>query len=338
MSWSELEGKLSDRRRPGGTRHADGGDAPGWSRKRLPYAPPSPSRPPDHEVTPYAELHCHSNFSFLDGASQPEELVEEAVRLGIHALAMTDHDGLYGVVRMAEAAETYGLPTVIGAELSLGSDRTAERRRRSRGRAPRRARRATGGLPPAGQDHHRCPAARRRERQAQLRPRRGRGRRRRSVHDPDRLPEEPRSAGVDHRRRRQPLEASSTDSRRCSARTECWSSCSTMGIRSTASTTTPSRAWHVTSGSRPLPPTTCTSLRRATQARRDTFGDPSQAQSRRHGRLAPCLAARPPPYGGGDGRTVHPLSRRGRPHRRDRPSARVPPPRRQAAAAAPGRP
>jgi error-prone DNA polymerase len=69
---------------------------------------------------PYAELHAHSNFSFLDGASHPEELAEEAVRLGLTALAITDHDGFYGVVRFAEAAHELGLPTVIGAELSLG--------------------------------------------------------------------------------------------------------------------------------------------------------------------------------------------------------------------------
>jgi error-prone DNA polymerase len=43
---------------------------------------------------PYAELHCHSNFSFLDGASHPEELVEEAARLELDALAITDHDGM----------------------------------------------------------------------------------------------------------------------------------------------------------------------------------------------------------------------------------------------------
>jgi error-prone DNA polymerase len=53
---------------------------------------------------PYAELHAHSNFSFLDGASHPEELVAEASRLGLSALALTDHDGLYGAVRFAEAA------------------------------------------------------------------------------------------------------------------------------------------------------------------------------------------------------------------------------------------
>ncbi|HLI16109.1 MAG TPA: error-prone DNA polymerase [Acidimicrobiales bacterium] len=68
---------------------------------------------------PYAELHCHSSFSFLDGASSPEELVEEAARLGLEALALTDHNGCYGVVRFAEAARAAGLPTVFGAELSL---------------------------------------------------------------------------------------------------------------------------------------------------------------------------------------------------------------------------
>jgi len=69
----------------------------------------------------YAELHCHSNFSFLDGASHPEELAEEAARLGLTALAITDHDGFYGVVRFAEAARAVDLPTVFGAELTLGA-------------------------------------------------------------------------------------------------------------------------------------------------------------------------------------------------------------------------
>ncbi|MCC2319896.1 error-prone DNA polymerase [Cellulomonas xiejunii] len=67
----------------------------------------------------YAELHAHSAFSFLDGASQPEELAAEAARLGQSALALTDHDGLYGVVRFAQAARAVGLPTVFGAELHL---------------------------------------------------------------------------------------------------------------------------------------------------------------------------------------------------------------------------
>jgi error-prone DNA polymerase len=116
MPWHELERRLSDgpARPPG----ANGGDSPAWSRKRAPYRPPPLTRSPCR--TPYAELHCHSNFSFLDGASHPEELAEEAARLGLEALALTDHDGFYGVVRFAEAARAVGLPTVFGAELSLG--------------------------------------------------------------------------------------------------------------------------------------------------------------------------------------------------------------------------
>ena len=70
-------------------------------------------------TVPYAELHAHSNYSFLDGASHPEELATEAARLGLEALALTDHNGFYGVVRFAEAARAVGLPTVFGAEITL---------------------------------------------------------------------------------------------------------------------------------------------------------------------------------------------------------------------------
>lgn len=118
IPWSELERALSGRRpdpRPAG---ADGGDSPAWSRKREAYEPPPAIERPVAAV-PYAELHAHSSFSFLDGASSPEELVEEAERLGLHALAITDHDGFYGIVRFAEAAETTSVKTVFGAELSL---------------------------------------------------------------------------------------------------------------------------------------------------------------------------------------------------------------------------
>jgi error-prone DNA polymerase len=120
MPWSELESKLSDH--PPGEPPFDGGDGPAWSRKREAYAPPPKTRPtrPNGPVTPYAELHCHSNFSFLDGASHPEELAEEAARLGLGALALTDRDGMYGVVRFAQAAAALGLPTVFGVELTLG--------------------------------------------------------------------------------------------------------------------------------------------------------------------------------------------------------------------------
>ncbi len=76
----------------------------------------------------YAELHAHSGFSFLDGSSDPEELVAEADRLGLAALALTDHHGFYGVVRFATAARVCGLPTVFGTEVTLApaSPRTGE--------------------------------------------------------------------------------------------------------------------------------------------------------------------------------------------------------------------
>ena len=57
---------------------------------------------------PYSELHCHTNFSFLDGASHPEAMVERAVELGYRALAITDHDGFYGVSRFWQAASAVG--------------------------------------------------------------------------------------------------------------------------------------------------------------------------------------------------------------------------------------
>ena len=76
---------------------------------------------------PYAELHAHSRFSFMDGSSNPEELVGEAARLGLDALALTDRDGFYGVVRFAEAATEAGLPTVFGAELTLDAPGSSRR-------------------------------------------------------------------------------------------------------------------------------------------------------------------------------------------------------------------
>lgn len=93
-------------------------DAP-LSRRRATYRPPDDGRASRSSVA-YAELHAHSAFSFLDGASTPEELVEEAARLDLRALALTDHDGLYGAVRFAEAAAELDMRTVFGAELSLG--------------------------------------------------------------------------------------------------------------------------------------------------------------------------------------------------------------------------
>ena len=67
----------------------------------------------------YVELHCHSYYSLLDGASSPEALVERAAALGYPALALTDHDGLYGAVRFWRAARERGLKPIIGAEVSV---------------------------------------------------------------------------------------------------------------------------------------------------------------------------------------------------------------------------
>lgn len=68
----------------------------------------------------YVELHCHSYFSLLDGASSPEALAERAVALGYPALALTDHNGLYGVIRFWQATQRVGLHALIGAEITVG--------------------------------------------------------------------------------------------------------------------------------------------------------------------------------------------------------------------------
>jgi error-prone DNA polymerase len=138
VPWSQIERRLSDRPAPTGTEdpdgppggHPDGGDphrpgaptvgAPWPPVERVPATgPPRPTGPRPVVTVPYAELHCHSNFSFLDGASPPEELVAEAAHRGLEALAITDHDSFAGAVRFAEAARAHGLPTVFGAELTL---------------------------------------------------------------------------------------------------------------------------------------------------------------------------------------------------------------------------
>src|SRR5919106_3125771 len=68
---------------------------------------------------PFVELHCHSAYSFLDGASLPEELAFRAAELGYEALALTDHDGLYGSLEFAHAAKHFGVRPITGAEITL---------------------------------------------------------------------------------------------------------------------------------------------------------------------------------------------------------------------------
>ncbi|MFM1791248.1 MAG: polymerase subunit alpha [Actinomycetota bacterium] len=117
MPWNELEARLSNGRAPSSASWNGGGDGPALGAKRQPFEPSVERRRGD---VPYAELHCRSNFSFLHGASHPEQLAECAASLGLDALALTDRNGLYGVVRFAEAARAVALPTVFGTEISCG--------------------------------------------------------------------------------------------------------------------------------------------------------------------------------------------------------------------------
>src|SRR5918995_1722892 len=101
------------------TQHAGFGDRP----YEVPHSErrrdrPVPGRRPK-AAAPYVELHAHSAYSFLDGASHPEELAAAAAALGYTALAVTDHDGLYGSLEFAHAAKAFGVRPITGAEVTL---------------------------------------------------------------------------------------------------------------------------------------------------------------------------------------------------------------------------
>lgn len=85
------------------------------------YAPASITdwRPRPTPLVRYVELHCKTNFSFLEGASHPDELVNQAARLGYGGIAITDRDSVAGVVRAHVAAKKIGLPLIIGTEVTL---------------------------------------------------------------------------------------------------------------------------------------------------------------------------------------------------------------------------
>src|SRR6266566_160949 len=88
---------------------------PHRTRKKERLAPSSPQR----TSALYVELHAHSSYSFLDGASLPEELAVRAAELGYEALALTDHDGVYGSLEFAHAAKAFGVRPITGAEVTL---------------------------------------------------------------------------------------------------------------------------------------------------------------------------------------------------------------------------
>jgi error-prone DNA polymerase len=97
-------------------------------RERFPLAGGSSERAPAARAlreraakVPYVELHAHSSYSFLDGASLPEELAVQAAELGYPALALTDHDGVYGSLEFAYAAKHFGVRPITGAEVTLSN-------------------------------------------------------------------------------------------------------------------------------------------------------------------------------------------------------------------------
>src|SRR5215216_3507842 len=97
----------------------------------------------------FIELHAASAFSFLQGASLPEALVERAAALGYPALALLDADGVYGAPRFHKAAQQAGIKAIIGAELTIGPRNTGvESRRTPQTASPRISHRASRILHP----------------------------------------------------------------------------------------------------------------------------------------------------------------------------------------------
>jgi error-prone DNA polymerase len=115
-------------------------------------------RESEHTFVSYIELHAHSAFSFLDGASLPDELAVTAGELGYEALALTDHDNVCGAMEHAQAARALGLRAIHGAELTLDDDRHLtllvedERGWRNLCRLVTRAHAHTRGDEPSGRD------------------------------------------------------------------------------------------------------------------------------------------------------------------------------------------
>src|SRR3984885_11325905 len=77
---------------------------------------------------PYVELHCHSAFSFLDGASLPDEILPAALELGYEAVALTDHNTVSGSMEFAVSARALGLRPIHGAEIDLAPGEAPEGR------------------------------------------------------------------------------------------------------------------------------------------------------------------------------------------------------------------
>jgi error-prone DNA polymerase len=134
VPWREFERRLSWRQHDKTAEAGNRDEQPARPITELPAArqgavkPSRPRRGQGRPPVPWAELHCHSAYSFLDGASTPGELIAEAAECGLTAIAITDHDGMYGVPQFAQSAARFrnseaglgtNVGTVFGAELSL---------------------------------------------------------------------------------------------------------------------------------------------------------------------------------------------------------------------------
>ena len=308
VPWSQLERHLSDdplgrgpwieptpgrrRRQPGLVAQARG-----------PTSPRRSSRAADAGSVPYAELHCHSNFSFLDGASHPEELAEEAARLGLEALALTDHDGCYGVVRFAEAARAHrAAHRVRGrADPRAATDgpaagpaarpRSRHRRAPPAGAGPR-SRRATPAWPgPSAGPSCRARRARPARRSTSWPRWSRRPADRAPLAGAHRLSQGGGAGRAGRPTARRPRPASWPGWSRSSAATTWPSSCGTTATRSTRPATTPWPSWPCGPGSTSSPPTTSTTPPRPPPAGHRPGRGAGPAQPRRARRLA----ARPRP-------------------------------------------
>ena len=107
-------------------------------------------------MSSYVPLWCKSNFSFLEGASHPDELIEEAYRLGLPALAVTDRDGVYGIVRAHVKARELGLKLIVGSQVTVEDESTIILLAQDRGGYANLCRTFDGGTVALGKRRERC--------------------------------------------------------------------------------------------------------------------------------------------------------------------------------------
>ena len=145
VPWREFERRLSwgkgaDQEPPAGRapgRGGSGGEREAGQQEAGQRVVPVTRLPVGQASPAWAELHCHSSYSFLDGASSPADLVREAAVRGLSALAITDHDGMYGVPQFAQAAARLRMAASGSARsLALSSAWTWHASPRSRAAAP----------------------------------------------------------------------------------------------------------------------------------------------------------------------------------------------------------